>query len=356
MIKIKKIGIIKAGAWGTAIGKTLAEKGHRVEMHSSRIDVIDDINNNHKNSRYLPGVVLPDTVTASVNLAEVIDGKDYLFLALPSAYFIHYLKSISSSEQLHTNKPRLAILTKGFITIHDTPALTTDAAELFLPPCFKNGLVYISGPAHAEEVAHHKLTALICTAPNMDFTEDFIQLLHTSRLLLFSSADYISIQVYAAVKNIIAIAFGMLDGLAQHSNMYGDNARSLLLTYGVSEMIRIAQCFGSIKIETALSIAGIGDLDVTCHSKYGRNHRFGKEIILDKILTRFYDINDLIENTSTLGYYPEGINTVNNVHIIAQRYDLHLPICNNLYAIFNKKESPVDGMNNMFHGTSAVSG
>ena len=136
---------------------------------------------------------------------------------------------------------------------------------------------------------------------------------------------------------MIAIAFGVLDALSEETDIFGDNTRSLLLAAGLNEIQTIGATMGATHAETFTSIAGVGDLEVTCRSKYGRNRRFGFEIVKSNLLLPYKNIDDLIANISKIGYLPEGVMACNYVHKIAIRESLKLPICSGIYKILNKE-------------------
>ncbi|AEJ62412.1 Glycerol-3-phosphate dehydrogenase (NAD(P)+) [Spirochaeta thermophila DSM 6578] len=339
-----KIGVIGAGAWGTAIAQVVAEKGHHVDLWVYEQEVAEEINRLHENMRYLPGVRLSSRIRATTDLAEAVQKKEYLLLVPPSPFLLKITSGISSLPDITKGRPIIAVFTKGFIPDEGgRPRLILEAMEEHLPPFYKDNLVYVSGPSHAEEVGRGKLTGLISASKNPKHSIKVRNLLTSHRLLVFSSLDTIGVQVSAAIKNVIAIAFGVLDALIETgSEFVGDNTESLLLAAGLNEIQALGTAMGSTHPETFTSIAGVGDLDVTCRSKYGRNRRFGREILLKNILRPFKDIDDLIRNISRLDYLPEGVFAATHAHTLAKTYNLRLPIIRSVYRILNKEDQPVD--------------
>ncbi|MGQ9630862.1 MAG: NAD(P)H-dependent glycerol-3-phosphate dehydrogenase [bacterium] len=338
------IGIIKAGAWGTAIGKIIAEKGYPVELYSSREEVVRDINKNHTNSRYLFGVDLPENMTASQDIVKVSSDKDYLLLAVPSLYLLETVKEIVNVPNIREGETLIGVLTKGFLPSPKGPQLIIETLEDYLPGSYRNNMVYISGPSHAEEVARGKLTGLISASLNGKHSILLRELLSSPTLMVFSSFDVVGVQICAAVKNVIAIAFGILDALTEFSESFGDNTESLLLAAGLNEIQKIGQTLGATHPETFTSIAGVGDLDVTCRSRYGRNRRFGREIILARIASRYRSLDELIENISNLGYMPEGVVACKYVHQLSIKHKLKLPISNGIHRILNREAEPFEAV------------
>ena len=151
-----KVGIINAGAWGTAIARQIAEKGIAVQMWDFMDNVVDDINNNHRNSRYLPDVLLPETLTASGDITEVASGKEFLIIATPSLFLINTVKQLITSPEIREGKTIIGIITKGFIPSPSGPRFIVDSIEDYLPGFYRDNVVYIAGPSHAEEVARNK--------------------------------------------------------------------------------------------------------------------------------------------------------------------------------------------------------
>jgi glycerol-3-phosphate dehydrogenase (NAD(P)+) len=205
--------------------------------------------------------------------------------------------------------------------------------------------VYIAGPSHAEEVSQGKITGLIAASENAKNSIRFRDLLKSKGLFVFSSFDVRGVQVAAAAKNVIAIAFGMLDAFKSLSNdnflgganLFGDGTESLLLAAGLNEIQSLGMAMGATHPETFTSISGIGDLDVTCRSVFGRNRRFGKEIIEKKILEPFKDLDDLIARIGELGYLPEGVAAAKHIQVFAEKYRLKMPIALGMYQILNRE-------------------
>lgn len=346
----KKVGVISAGAWGTAVAKLIADNGNSVTIWDFMDSVIDNINNNHINERFLPGVSLPETLEGSTDIEETAKNKDFLIIASPSLYIMDVVKKLVQVPGISDGKTVIGVLTKGFIDTPSGPSLIIKSLEDYLPGFYRNSLVYISGPSHAEEVARRKLTGLISASKSGKNAIKIRKLLSSENMLVFPSLDVEGVQTSGAVKNVIAIAFGMLDALMELSDNFGDNSESLLLAAGLNEIQTLGAALGSEYPETFTSIAGVGDLDVTCRSKYGRNRRFGGEIIKDRRIENFESLDHLIDNIDKIGYLPEGIVAARFVHKLATQYKLKLPICNMVYKILNKELNPSTGVGEMLRG------
>ena len=338
----KKIGIIGAGAWGTAMAHALARGGNDVTVWALEQDVTDSINNEHENKRYLPEYKLAEGLRASTDLAEVADGKEFLIFASPSLYLASTAVKLKNVPSIADGSTCIGVLTKGFVPSDKGPKLILETLEEVLPESYKGNLVYIAGPSHAEEVALGKLTGLIAASENPKNSIRFRELMRVPGLMVYSSFDVIGVQICAAVKNVIAIVFGCLDAIAESSDMFGDNTESFLLAAGLNEIQTIGFALGATHAETFTSISGVGDLDVTCRSKYGRNRRFGHDIIHKNILKPFSNLDDLIARIKEIGYLPEGAVACKYVHEISTEKNLKLPMCDGLYRILNREIEPLD--------------
>ena len=339
----KTVGIIGGGAWGTGIAQALARGGHKVEIWALEDDVVASINNEHENKRFLPGFKLDPSITCSNDIWQVAFGKEFIFVASPSIFLASTLEKINTVPNIVDGSTVIAALTKGFVPSPTGPKLILETIESALPEVYKDCTVYVAGPSHAEEVAMGKITGLVAASLNPKNSIRVRELLKVPGLMVFSSFDIIGCQICAAAKNVIAAVYGAMDAIAETSDIVGDNTESLLLAAGLNEIQTLGFAMGATHAETFTSVSGVGDLDVTCKSKYGRNRRFGQDIVKTDMLTRFKDIDDLIANVGKIGYLPEGAIACKYVHEIAQKKDLKLPLCNALYRVLNK-ESTVEQM------------
>lgn len=336
-----RVAILGAGAWGTAVAKAIADKGTEVVLWAHEPAVAQDINENRTNSRYLRGSVLPSPVSATSDVVEAASGRDYIILATPSLFILRTVKDIISIPDIQEGKPLIGVLTKGFLAGPDRPIPIVESIENFLPGFYKGNVVYISGPSHAEEVVTGKITGLVSACPNPRNSIKFRDLLNGRTLRVFASMDVVGVQVCAALKNVVAIAFGMMDALKEKANLFGDNTESLLLAAGLNEIQILGKAMGATHPETFTSIAGVGDLDVTCRSQFGRNRRFGRDIILNSALDPFTNLEDMISNIGKIGYLPEGVVAASHAWQLCQKYSLKLSIIPIVYRILNKEINPV---------------
>ncbi|MFW5686102.1 MAG: NAD(P)H-dependent glycerol-3-phosphate dehydrogenase, partial [Spirochaetota bacterium] len=250
----------------------------------------------------------------------------------------------------------IGVITKGFIQTAQGVQLIVQTLEDYLPGFYKGNLVYISGPSHAEEVAQGRLTGLISASHNPKNAVRFRALLNRQPLMVFSSLDVIGVQVAAAMKNVVAIGFGVMDSLKNVAGaQFGDNTESLLLAAGLNEIQTLAVALGATHPETFTSIAGVGDLDVTCRSQYGRNRRFGREIVERAVLEPFRNIDDLIDRIHEVGYLPEGVIAARGARDLVRKHQLKLPITNAVYQILNRDVEPHDALGTILRGLTGAS-
>ena len=347
-----KIAILGAGAWGTAIAKVIAEKGNDVVIWSFEEETKDDINQRHQNSKFLPDINLPETITATSNIEEAAEGRQFLIYAVPSMFLLDTVKKSLVVNSIRDGKTVIAVITKGFLSSENGPKLIVETMEDYLPGFYQKSIVYISGPSHAEEVACGKITGLIAACENAKNSIRFRDLLKTPNLFVYSSFDVRGVQAAAAAKNVIAIAFGMLDAIKSlgGTSMFGDGTESLLLAAGLNEIQLLGKALGATHPETFTSIAGIGDLDVTCRSIFGRNRRFGREIIEKDILKPFKNIDDLLARIGEVGYLPEGVAAAKYIRILAEKHKLKLPVSLGMSQILNRELDPYEFVQKLFEG------
>jgi glycerol-3-phosphate dehydrogenase (NAD(P)+) len=355
----ERIGVIGAGAWGTALAKVLSECGHDVAIWCNEQETAADISRAGRNERFLPGVKLPRGIAADTDPLAIATGKDVIILAVPSPYLMGVVKRILSAPNVMDGESLIITVTKGFVagssgqagtrglTGAAIPRLIVETLEDYLPGFYRGNTVYLSGPSHAEEVSRGKITGLAAASQNGRSAIRVRELFRGSSVLVFPSLDVVGVQVCAAAKNVVAVAFGMLDaiagmGLEGSSAEFGDNTESFLLAAGLNEMQALGVAMGATHPETFTSIAGVGDLDVTCRSIHGRNRRFGREIVEKGVLKPFRDLDDLLARIGELGYLPEGAVACKHVQVIAAERKLELPIMGGVHSILDRKIEPIE--------------
>ena len=212
---------------------------------------------------------------------------------------------------------------------------------------YRGKLVYVRGPATPSRCRRARSPGLISASRSGRNSIRVRELLSGGSLVVFSSLDVRGVQISAALKNVVALAFGMLDALKESSDQFGDNTESLLLAAGLNEIQVLGRAMGATHPETFTSIAGVGDLDVTCRSVHGRNRRFGREIILKKLIEGCASIDEVIAGMPAFGYIAEGVVTAKWVNAIAAQRKLALPIIGGVYRILNREVEPLTELGTM---------
>ena len=343
----KNVGIIGGGAWGTGMAQALARGNHKVQIWALEDEVVESINKEHENKKFLPGYKLSDSITCSKDIVEVATGKEFLIIASPSLYLASTLAKIVNVPNIADGSTVIASLTKGFVPSAEGPKLILETMESALPEIYKDCTVYVAGPSHAEEVAMGKLTGLVAASLNPKNSIRVRELMRVPGLMVYSSFDVVGVQICAAAKNVVACVYGALDAITETSELFGDNTESLLMAAGLNEIQTLGFAMGATHAETFTSISGVGDLDVTCKSKYGRNRRFGQDIVKTDMLAKFTSIDDLIANVGKIGYLPEGAIACKYVHEIGLKKDLRLPLTDALYKILNKESTVDEAINDL---------
>lgn len=340
MDNAKRVAVVGAGAFGTSLAMAVAKNGLDVDLWCFEEETVREINEEHENKAFLAGVKLPSNIRPDSDIVKVVSDKEFIILALPSLFLLPTVKQILAVPCIQEGEALIAVITKGFIEEKGQARFIVETLENYLPGFYKGNLVYISGPSHAEEVARGKVTGLVSASQNPKNAISFRNLLNGESLKIFPSLDVVGVQTCAAVKNVIAIAFGMLDALKEGTEYIGDNTESLLFAMGLNELLTLGTALGATHPETFTSIAGVGDLDVTCRSVYGRNRRFGREIVLKNLLDPYNSIDDLIANIHKIGYLPEGVFAAKYSVQLAEKSKVKVPLIQSVYDVLNKKINP----------------
>ncbi|MEY4591537.1 MAG: hypothetical protein RIR18_432 [Pseudomonadota bacterium] len=305
------ITVIAAGAWGTALAIAFA-RHHSVTLWSRELDVAEDIQTSRVNHRYLPGFSLPDSILIKTDLPSSLEGADLLIIATP---IIGLRGTLETCADLAAGIPVLWVC-KGFEA--GTGLLPHQLAAEILGNAHPYGA--LSGPSFAQEVADAKPTALslACTLPHAECFQAIARELHDTALRIYPIDDIVGVEVGGAVKNVLAIATGICDGL-----QLGLNARAALMTRGLAEIARLGQALGARR-ETFMGLAGMGDLILTCTGDLSRNRRVGLALAEGKSLPQI--LHDL-------GHVAEGVPTALEVTALAERLNVEMPIATAVAAV-----------------------
>lgn len=307
---MKKVTVIGSGSWGTALAVMLAEHGHEVTIWSRRQEAVDELVERRTNEKYLPGVKIPAEIGATTDRAEAVAAAEIVILAVPSRAVRQTAKDFApyfKKEQILVN------VAKG---LEEGSLLRlSEVIRECVPEC---EVCVLSGPSHAEEVARNLPSACLIASEKEETAKLVQREFMNPRFRLYTNTDMIGVEMGAALKNIMALAAGMSDGLG-----FGDNTKAALMTRGMAEMQRLGMAMGG-KAETFSGLSGIGDLIVTCTSMHSRNRRAG--ILLGQG-------KSLAETLDTVQMVVEGVNTVQAACRMAEKYGVSMPITEAINAV-----------------------
>ena len=310
MDEIKKIGVIGAGSFGTALAMTLTQKGHEVTLWARRTEQIEEMRRTRQNPRYLPEIPLPETLDLTDDLQEAVTDKDLLLMAVPAQTFRGVFTQVSACMDARTPIVNVAKgIEKGSLL------RLSEVARQILPEVRYAAL---SGPSHAEEVARALPTTVVTASEDADLAIAVQDVFSTERFRVYTNEDLIGVELGGALKNIIALGAGISDGLR-----FGDNAKAAMMTRGITEMTRLGLALGA-RAETFAGLAGIGDLIVTCTSMHSRNRRCG--IMIGEGMAP----EEAVKN---VGMVVEGMFTAEAAYELADRLGVEMPITNEIYKL-----------------------
>ncbi|TAJ78924.1 MAG: NAD(P)-dependent glycerol-3-phosphate dehydrogenase [Gallionellaceae bacterium] len=304
-----KISVLGAGAWGTALAISLAPR-HQVRLWARDAQQVAAMRAERSNQRYLPDFPFPPSLQLTSDMGAALGDAELLIVAVPVSSLRGILQRIAAAPAVTP----VVWLCKGFEA--QTSQLPHQIIAETLPAEFPRAV--LSGPSFAQEVARGLPTALTLASTDIGFAQRIAQALHHTRLRIYSSADVAGVEVGGAIKNVLAIAAGICDGLH-----LGYNARAALLTRGLAEMIRLGLRLGG-KAETLGGLSGAGDLILTCTGDLSRNRQVGMLLAQKKALP------DILRE---LGHVAEGVYTAREVYRIAQRLGVDMPICEAVYRV-----------------------
>ena len=310
---MKKICVLGAGSWGTAQALLLDRNGGNVFMWGRPEDNTEDIKNAKENKRFLPGVEIPANINITTDIAKAVEDAEFIILAVPSQAVRSVIKNI-----LHLIPPNAYLVNTAKGLEIETMMRMSQVVEDVLGKEIKTRYAVLSGPSHAEEVAKG-IPTVVTVAANCKETAFTIQDLYMSPVFrVYTNPDVAGVELGGALKNIVALATGMADGLG-----CGDNTRAALITRGLAEITRLGESMGG-NPRTFAGLSGIGDLIVTCGSKYSRNR--GAGFLIGKGYT-------LSETLNKIGMAVEGVHTTRAIHNVALERKVEMPITNACYDI-----------------------
>jgi glycerol-3-phosphate dehydrogenase (NAD(P)+) len=319
------ISIIGAGAWGSALAIHLARMHQEVRLWAYEKQQVYEINTNKTNERYLPGIVFPSNITCTDDYQEVLSGTEDILIVVPSVGFNTTLKKMHPYVQANQ---RLIWASKGLDS--EKHQLLNEVVKEVLG---NREMAVLSGPSFAKEVALGLPTAVCIASENYNFAQELLLRFQTKNFRVEITQDIIGVELGGAIKNILAIAVGITEGLG-----YGANAKAAVISSGLSEMIELGIILGA-KQDTFLGLSGLGDLVLTCTDNQSRNRRLGLALGQGRSL----------EESKRLIGTTEGYETAKNIFFLIKKYGAKAPFCEGVYHILYEQKSPKTLFNNYFY-------
>lgn len=305
-----RVGVIGGGSWGTALARELANKNIDTKIYIRNKNQYETMKEYHINKRYLADVILPESLKLTNDLDECILDKDFLILAVPTSSVRSLMEDLSGK----ISKDVILVNVAKGIEVKTLKRISEIVSEFFP----ENKFVALSGPTHAEEVAIDFPSTIVAASEDLEAAEKTQNLFMSDTLRVYTNDDLLGVELAGALKNIIALANGILVGLG-----YGDNSRAALMTRGLAEITRLGKAMGAQEA-TFLGLTGVGDLIVTCTSEHSRNRTCGKYI------GQGMKVEEAIEK---VGMVVEGIKTTASTVELAKKYKVDMPIATALYEV-----------------------
>jgi glycerol-3-phosphate dehydrogenase (NAD(P)+) len=305
-----RCAVIGAGAWGTVLANVLALNGHDAVLWALEEDVVSSVNATHENSRFLAGFTLSPSLSATSSLASAIDGATLVCVATPSQHLRSVLRSAHESL---TPRATMCVASKGIE--HDTLALMSDIVAEEAP---EHSVVALSGPSFAAEVAAQQPTAIVAASDDLIAAETVQEAFSNSHLRIYTHDDIVGVELGGALKNVIAVAAGIVEGVG-----LGFNSRAALITRGLAEMTRLGTALGA-QPATFAGLAGMGDLVLTCTGSLSRNRAIGEAI------GKGATLEEALAGKETIA---EGVATTRSAFALAAREGVEMPIVEMVHRI-----------------------
>ncbi|PID59791.1 MAG: NAD(P)H-dependent glycerol-3-phosphate dehydrogenase [Ignavibacteriae bacterium] len=313
------VSVIGAGSWGTALSIILLSNGHEVTLWEFKRSYYKTLKRNRENKIYLPKVKIPKEIFITNTLKEATENQHIIILAIPSQFVRSVLTKIKKYD---IRNAILVSVAKGIE--HDSFFTVSQVIKDEIPDINTNKIAVLSGPSHAEEVAKKIPTALVAASESLDTAKQIQAAFTTSYFRVYHSTDLLGVELGGALKNVIAIGAGIVDGAK-----FGDNTKAAIMTRGIAEISRIGSKLGA-QPETFSGLSGIGDLIVTCMSKHSRNRYVGEQIGSGKKLKSVLKSMQMVA---------EGVETCRSTYQLARKLEVKTPIVDAVYnALFLDKD------------------
>lgn len=324
---MENVTVLGAGSWGTALAMVLAENGHNTLIWTYREEQAKEINERHTNEKYIPAIQLPESLKATSDLQQAAEHASIIVFAVPTKA----IREVAGNLMQYLNKKVLFVhVSKGIEP--DSLKRISEILEESLSPEVIEEIVVLSGPSHAEEVVLHHPTTITAACTNLRAAEKIQDLFMNQYFRVYTNNDVIGVEIGGALKNVIALAAGISDGLN-----YGDNAKAALITRGLAEISRLGVRMGGNPF-TFAGLTGMGDLIVTCTSVHSRNWKAGN------MLGKGMKLDEVLEQ---MGMVVEGVRTTKAAYQLAQTFDVPMPITTALYEVLFNDKNPKDAVDEL---------
>ena len=326
-----RIAVLSDGAWGTALALNLVANGHEVTQWGPFPDYLAEMARTRENARFLPGVKLPQELHFEPEMGKAVSGRELLLLATPTQYLRSVLKQLQPF--LEPERQLLVNVAKG-IEVESWLRISEMVAEVL----GRTRYAVLSGPSHAEEVSRRVPTAVVAASENSADAELVQRIFLNDNFRVYTSADVVGVELGGALKNVMAIAAGIIDGMK-----LGDNPKAAMMTRGISEMGRLGELLGG-KAQTFSGLSGIGDLIVTCTSGHSRNRHVGKE------LGRGRKLPEILQSMGMV--VAEGVPTARGAYTLARKTGAETPIIDEIYAVLYEGRDVPTAIRNLMSRTA----
>jgi glycerol-3-phosphate dehydrogenase (NAD(P)+) len=323
-----KVAILGAGGWGVALANHLCAKGHSVTLWEFDPKAADELRSARSLSKKLPGIILLPGIQVTSNIAAATPDVDFICFVVPSQVMRSTCSKVAEIQ--FRQRPILVNMSKG-IEVGSLKRMSEVIAET-MPSGSHFGICTLSGPSHAEEVARNMPTAVVAASGDEATARAVQELFISPRFRVYTSCDLLGVELAGSLKNVIALAAGMLDGLEM-----GDNTRGALLTRGLAEIARMGKQLGADPL-TFSGLSGIGDLVTTCLSRHSRNRFVGEQI------GRGRDLKTVLSHMSMVA---EGVETTRSAYAMAQKHDIEMPITAQVHQVLFEGKPPLDAINDL---------
>lgn len=320
---MSRVGVIGAGGWGTALARVLTGNGHQVVFWCFENETAEEINREHTNNRFLPGILLPEKLRATDDLRQAVHGQDAIVMVVPSQWTGSVAKSIAPI----IDPSCLVVNAAKGLEITSLRRLSQVLIETL--PVNPDRVVALSGPNHAEEVGREVPSATVVASPDINSAQEAQDLFMNAYFRVYTNPDRIGVELGGALKNIIALAAGISEGLG-----FGDNTKAAILTRGIAEMARLGAALGASP-HTFAGLSGVGDLFVTGSSRHSRNFWAGREIGSGK------SPEEVLKSTPMV---VEGVPTSKAAYLLANKLNVEMPIAAKVYQVLFEGASPKQGV------------